>query len=74
MLKLYGVIIFIFLMCMLSLLIIDLVAGVGFADALYSVGKSLWIIKPEEYTIIVILFLLITGQQIAIHLKNRDGN
>ncbi|MFS0637885.1 hypothetical protein AB1K84_18440 [Mesobacillus foraminis] len=72
--KMFGITLFIFFMIVLSLIIIDLFSGMGFADALYSLGKSLWIIKPQEYVIILILVLFIIAQQIALHLKNRDGN
>jgi hypothetical protein len=72
--KVFGVVVFIFLLTISTNVLIDLIAGDKLSDAMSNLRNPFWVIEPGEYVMLAFLILLIIGQQIFFFIKKRGEN
>jgi hypothetical protein len=70
--KVFGIIICIFLASISTIVLTDLITGFNFFDALSNLINPFRVIEPGEYVMLAFVLVLIVGQQIFIIMKNQD--
>jgi hypothetical protein len=69
--KVLGIFIFIFLLSTTLSLLMDLLLGFNFSQALFHLLNPFWVIETGEYVMLGFFLLLTIGQQIVMIIKNK---
>jgi len=69
--KIFLVIIIVFLLSTLNLLLMDFLLGFSFHDAFMHLLNPFWVMSNAEYIMLTGLFLIVVGQQIFMIIKKK---
>lgn len=69
--KVLGVFVFILSLAVLLSLLMDIMLGIKFSQAVLHLLNPFWVIEAGEYLMLALLLLITIGQQIIIILKNK---
>lgn len=69
--KIFLVIIIVFLLSTLNLLLMDFLLGFSFHDSFMHLLNPFWVMSNAEYIMLTGLFLIVVGQQIFMIIKKK---
>jgi len=72
--KIFLVIIIVFLLSTLNLLLMDFLLGFSFLDSFMHLLNPFWVMSNAEYIMLSGLFLIVIGQQIFSIIKKKEEN
>ncbi|MDH2363361.1 hypothetical protein [Priestia megaterium] len=70
--KISGICILIFLLATSNLLLMDILLGFRFSDALLHLLNPFWVMSSAEYMMLAGLFFIVIGQQIFLTIKKKE--